>query len=300
VTGAGEQHARGEDRPRLVSKLELCWGTLERASLIELLGAADRTGYDTVAVSPHSYLRLSARRARAVRSFLASHPLRVHVVDAIIGGLPGSPPADRVDPRFRHFFEYSPRQVFDMAGALDGDVVNIAHFLGAAGPSEALIESIAELAVEARSRGLLLTIEFLPGTGIPDLATAHHIASAAGADTVSVMFDTWHHARSGGTVGDLRQLPRGAIGGLQASDRVAPPAADGYRIMEDRLLPGRGELPLRALISAALANNPEVIIGVEVFSRELRAMAFDDAAGAALQALRAVIGDAATIEPGTT
>jgi hypothetical protein len=76
-----------------VSKLELCWGTLERASLIELLGAADRTGYDRVAVSPHSYLRPSARRARAVRSFLASHPLRVHVVDAIIGGLPGSPPA---------------------------------------------------------------------------------------------------------------------------------------------------------------------------------------------------------------
>ena len=279
--------------------LELCWGTLDRASLIELLEAAASAGYDTVAVSPHSYLRLSPGEVRAVQSFRAAHQLRVHVVDAIMAGMPGSPSADRVEPRFRHFFEYSASQVFDVASQLDAEVVNIAHFLGAAVDPDLLIDAVAGLAVEARSRGLLLTIEFLPGTGIPDVAAAHHIAAAAGPDVVSVMVDTWHHARSGGTVGDLRELPPGAIGGLQVSDREAVPAEAGYRIMEDRLLPGRGELPLRAAVSAALANNPQIAIGVEVFSRELRAMAFDDAAGAAFRALRQVVAVPPRASPGT-
>jgi sugar phosphate isomerase/epimerase len=276
----------------LANQLELCWGTVERASLIELLEVADRAGYGSVAVTPHSYLRLPPRDARAVRSFLAYRPLRVNVIDAILGGLPGSPPADRVDARFRHGFGYTAEQCFDVAAQLDASVVNVAHFLGAAVEFQALADALASLAVQARSRRIRLTIEFLPGTGIPDLATAHHLARAAGADVTSVMLDTWHHARSGGSVNDVRQLPRGSIGGLQVSDRVAPPPGAGYRIMEDRLLPGRGELPLAALVSAALTNNPEVAVGVEVFSEELRSMSLDQAAGAAIQALRDVLAAA--------
>jgi hypothetical protein len=55
--------------------------------------------------------------------------------------------------------------------------------------------------------------------------------------------------------------------------------------MEDRLLPGRGQLPLTALLSAALDNSPGVPAGVEVFSAELRAMPFDQAAAMALESL---------------
>jgi sugar phosphate isomerase/epimerase len=269
-----------------VSQLELCWGALEKASLIELLTAADRAGYGSVAVTPHSYLQLSPSDARTVRSILADRPLRVHVIDAILGGLPGSPPASDVSPRFRHGFEYSSTQCFDVAGYLDADVVNVAHFLGAPVALEALSGAIADLAVEARSRGVLLTVEFIPGTGIPDLAAAQRIATAAGSDVVSVMLDTWHHARGGGSVSDVRQLPPGAIGGLQLSDRNAQPPGAEYRIMEDRLLPGRGTLPLTVLLSAALGNSPGVPVGVEVFSAELRAMSFHQAAATAFESLR--------------
>jgi sugar phosphate isomerase/epimerase len=275
-----------------VSQLELCWGTVERASLIELLGAADRAGYGSVAVTPGSYLRLPGRDARSVRSFLADRPLRVHVIDAILGGLPGSPGAGQVEPRFRPMFEYSPAQCFDVAGNLGATAVNVAHFLGAAVGLDALSDAVAALAAEARSRSLLLTIESIPGTGIPSLAAAHHIAAAAGPDVVSVMLDSWHHARSGGGVNDVRQLPPGAIGGLQLSDRRAPPPGTPYRAMEDRLLPGRGELPLAALLSAALGNSPDVPVGIEVFSSELRAMSFDEAAAAGNEALQDVLAGA--------
>jgi sugar phosphate isomerase/epimerase len=275
-----------------MNQLELCWGTLERASLIELLRVADQAGYGGVTVTPRSYLRLSPRDARAVGAFLADRPVGVNVVDAILGGLPGSPPADQVDPRYRAGFEYTPEQCFDVADQLEAGVVNIAHFLGTAVEFQALAEAIAELAVQARLRRVRLTIEFIPGTGIPDLATAHRLACTAGADVVSVMLDTWHHARSGGRVSGVRRLSPGGIGGLQISDRVAPPPGSEYRIMEDRLLPGRGELPLAALLSAALANNPEVAVGVEVFSGELRSMPLDEAANAAMEALRDVLADA--------
>jgi sugar phosphate isomerase/epimerase len=277
---------RAGDRRWQVSQLELCWGTLERASLIELLTAADRAGYGSVAVTPHSYLQLSRSDAGTVRSILADRPLRVHVIDAILGGLPGSPPASDVSPRFRHGFEYSSAQCFDVAGYLDADVVNVAHFLGAPVGLEVLSGAIADLAAEARSRGLLLTIEFIPGTGIPDLAAAQRIAAVAGADVVSVMLDTWHHARGGGSVSDIRRLPPGAIGGLQLSDRNAQPPGAEYRIMEDRLLPGRGKLPLAVLLSAALGNSPGVPVGVEVFNAELRAMSFHQAAATAFESLR--------------
>ena len=275
-----------------VNQLELCWGTVERASLIELLGAADRAGYGSVTVTPRSYLQLSGRDTRSVRSFLADRPLRVHVVDAILGGLPGSPRAEQVEPRFRPLFEYSSAQCFDVAGHLNAAAVNVAHFLGAAVGLDALSDAVAGLAAEARSRGVLITVECIPGTGIPSLSAAHRIAAAAGSDVVSVMLDTWHHARSGGGVGDIRQLPPGAIGGLQLSDRRAPPPGTPYRAMEDRLLPGRGELPLAELLSAALGNSPDVPVGVEVFSSELRAMSFDDAAAAGNEALQDVLAGA--------
>jgi sugar phosphate isomerase/epimerase len=66
-----------------------------------------------------------------------------------------------------------------------------------------------------------------------------------------------------------------------------------YRPMEDRLLPGAGALPLASIVSAALANNPRILVGVEVFNGELRSGPPDTAAARAAQAIRAVLRTAA-------
>ena len=53
-----------------------------------------------------------------------------------------------------------------------------------------------------------------------------------------------------------------------------------------RKLPGEGELPLAQTITAALANNADVSIELEVFSEELLAMPPADAAARTADAVR--------------
>src|SRR6202012_3096586 len=135
-------------------------------------------------------------------------------------------------------------------------------------------------------------IEFIPGTGIPDLPTAAAISSAIGTST-GILVDTWHLARTGGSAAARRALPPGPVRSVQLNDRVAGEGgpADGpggpvYLAMANRRLPGDGELPLAGLTGAMLANNPGVAVGIEVFSDEMRALSPYAAAARAAAALR--------------
>jgi sugar phosphate isomerase/epimerase len=118
-----------------------------------------------------------------------------------------------------------------------------------------------------------LTLEFLPESAIPDLAHALRLTRAIGADNLAILFDVWHFARTGGTLEALQALPEDAIGGLQISDRIAPPPGSAYAPMSGRLLPGEGELPLTTWLPALLRRQRRLTaIGVEVFSDALRAL----------------------------
>jgi sugar phosphate isomerase/epimerase len=254
---------------------ELCWGTVERADAFELVDAAADAGFGSVAIAPRMLLDLDPGR---VRARLADQGVRARVVDAILSWLPGSPDPITVDEPLRTVLAIPAARCFDLAEELGSEVVNVAHFLGTDVEVPAMATSVAELAGLARERGLRLTLEFIPGTGLPDLARTVAVIGAAASDNVSIMLDTWHFARSGGTVDQLRALAPGAIGGLQVSDRVEPPAGTPYRPMEDRRLPGQGELPLRELLAVVLAANPGVPVGLEVFSERLRALPPNEAA----------------------
>jgi sugar phosphate isomerase/epimerase len=269
--------------------IELCWGTVEQAGLAELIDVASGAGFDSVTVTPDMFLRLSDRDARAACRRLGDAGVVVNVIDALMGGLPGSPASSGVDPRFRRAFDYRAGECLDVAVRLDAPIVNVAHFLGSPVELNRLADSIGSVAEQARALHRRVTIEFIPGTGIPDLATAAGIVAAIAASNVSVMLDTWHYARSGGTAAQLRGLPPGMIGGLQVSDRVEPPPGAVYRPMQDRLLPGAGSLPLASIVSAALANNPRILVGVEVFNSELRSGPPATAAARAAEAIRGVL-----------
>jgi sugar phosphate isomerase/epimerase len=274
----------GDDRGH---RIELCWGTVERAGLADLVDLASEADFDSVTVTPDMFRQLSEREARSLRRRLADVDVVVNVIDALMGGLPGSP--ETVDARFRRSFEYRAAECLDVAVQLDAPILNVAHFLGSQVETALLADAIGVVAAEARAMDRRVTIEFIPGTGIPDLQTAVDLVVAMAADNVSVMLDTWHHARSGGTVQQLRELPPRMVGGVQVSDRIEPPPGTVYRPMADRLLPGAGELPLAGILSAVLENNPGIPVGVEVFSSELRSGPPADAAARAAEAIQAVL-----------
>jgi sugar phosphate isomerase/epimerase len=107
-----------------------------------------------------------------------------------------------------------------------------------------------------------------------------------------ILVDTWHLARSGGTVADLLALPPGCVGGAQLSDRIAPPPGEPYVPMTGRSIPGDGELPLVDIVRALHANQPGLDICMEVFSAEIEAMSHAEAAQRMAEAARTVVSAA--------
>jgi sugar phosphate isomerase/epimerase len=149
----------------------------------------------------------------------------------------------------------------------------------------------------AAAHGLQISLEFIPGTGMPDLVTANEIVELAGEPNLGVLFDTWHFVRSGSTLEQLRALPPGRINALQISDRIPPPPGAAYVPMSGRLFPGEGEQPLDEILKLVFANNASITAEIEVFSADLSAMPVAAAAEHAAQAIRTwLAGKGASIE----
>jgi sugar phosphate isomerase/epimerase len=262
----------------LGAMLTLCWGTVAVTTLDELAEAAAAGGFGAISATP----------AMALGGGRPSTP-PVSYVDALLGALPGSPPLDAIQPAYRHFFEPGTDNCFRAAALTGAPVLNVAHFLGDAVPLPAMIDAFGALCTRAAREGLALTLEFIPGSGVPDLATALAIVTGTGADNAGVLVDTWHLSRSGGTVADLAAAPAGTLTAIQLSDRCTTRAEGAYVPMRDRLLPGDGDLPLSQIVATVRANSADAIVSVEVFSAALAALPPAEAAARAGAAARAAL-----------
>lgn len=262
-------------------EIGLCWGTLVQASLPELIEAAGRHGFPTLAVRPDTFLdTVSAGTDTAIlRRHLRDAGVRVQVIDAIGAGLPGGRAAEPTHAG--GVVAGSMETCLRVAEALAAPIVNVCHYPyyeGGAVVLQEMIDSVGAISRAAEARGVRIVLEFVPNTGIPDLANALAIVSGVAMANCGIMLDPWHLSRSGGTVEDVRALPAGTIGGLQLDDRTPPPPGSAYVPMTGRDLPGEGQLPLIDIVHAALANNPNLTAEVEVFSEELRQLPVDTAA----------------------
>ncbi|HXY76075.1 MAG TPA: sugar phosphate isomerase/epimerase [Steroidobacteraceae bacterium] len=272
----------------------LCWGTVIGTPLETLVDAAGRAGIAAVTLTSGMYADARARGASdsELRSRLAGQGVRVHAIDPLIGALPGTPRPEDVPPENRCYFEFTEADCYRAAHALGAETINLAHFGGGAVSEAAFIDCIGGIAARAQREGVRLTLEFLPESAIPDLATAQRIVVGVGASNLGVMLDTWHFARTGGTVEALGALSRGVISALQISDRREPPPGTKYTPMFGRLLPGEGELPLVAILRLLLERDRTLTVGVEVFSEELQELPPDEVARRVARATGRVLAQA--------
>lgn len=271
--------------------IALCWGTVIGTPLEALIEAAGAAGLGAVTLTAGMYeaSRAAGRSDARLRALLARNRVRVHAIDPLISALPGTPrPAD-VPPENRAYFEFTEERCYAAAAALEAETINLAHFGGGAVGEQEFVDCLGPIAQRAQRHGVRLTLEFLPESAIPDLATAQRIVSAVGASNLGMMLDTWHFARTHGTLAQLEALPAGSISGLQVSDRREPLPGTVYTPMGGRLLPGEGELPLAALLSGLLGRQPHLTVGVEVFSDELRALSPNEVASRVASSTRAVL-----------
>ncbi len=263
--------------PQSGQSLALCWGTVEGGGLFDLAEVASGAGIAAIAVAPRQYLE----QARAgvsdaeMRARLADLGVSVAVIDPLIAPMPGIPALDEIDPSMRWLFEADMAACWRAAEALGAGTINLTHFLGGPVAEEVLGEAIDRVAQANRAHGLETVIEFIPGTGVPDLPTAARLTQ--GVPDLRIMFDCWHFARSGGVLADIAALPPGAIGGVQINDWSPPEPGAPYVPMSGRLMPGDGSLPLAEIMALIEANRPGLPVGIEVFNAGLREMGWQAA-----------------------
>ena len=271
--------------------IALCWGTAIGTPLEPLIDAAGGAGLGAVTLTAGMY---EASRARGVsiaelRRRLADNGVRVHAIDPLIGVLPGTPKPADVPAENRAYFEFTESRCHEAAEALGAETINLAHFGGGAVAEQEFIDCLGPLAERAGRRGVRLTLEFLPESAIPDLAAAQRIVTGVGSPHLTLLLDTWHFARTGGTLAQLEAVPAGMIGGLQISDRREPPPGTAYTPMGGRLLPGEGEIPLVSILRSLLTREPHLTVAVEVFSEELKALPAHEIAARVASSTREVL-----------
>lgn len=260
-----------------MSSLEigLCWGTLQQASLLELIEAAAQHGFPTLSVRPDMILSALADGISevALRRRLRDAGVRIVTIDAIT-------------PAAGHAGVLDVNQCLQAAEQAGAPIVNANRYNGDPITMAALVDWVGDISRQAAMRGIGIALEFVPDTALPDLHTAHVVAQACGETNCSVLLDMWHHARSNGTVDDIRRLPPGALGSIQLDDRTPPAPGARYVPATGRDLPGEGQLPLGELVRAARTNSPGLSVELEVFSAELRDLSINAAAVRVREAVR--------------
>jgi len=279
--------------------LVLCSGTLPRdVSFRARLDAAVAGGFRGISMWGRDYARARAdgHTDHDIREMISDAGLAVAEVDPAWWWLPGArETGESIPERFdeMELFRFGPDELMRIAESIGARSLNAVDVFGGDWRVEDAAECFAALCDTAREHGLLVQVEFLPWSKIPDLVTAAHIVRDAGCANGGVAIDSWHFARSNGDLADLRALDGKLVIGVQLNDGPAAPERDlAHATLHDRRLPGDGEFDLVGLVGALDAIEAAAPFGVEVFSDDLMELDPDECARRAADATRRVLAAA--------
>lgn len=159
-------------------------------------------------------------------------------------------------------------------------------------PLDTMIEAFAALC-ERAGPDLTVALEFMPYSGVPDLATAWQVVQAAANGALIV--DGWHWARAGQRAADLAGVPAERIVSVQLCDvRKEPMQPSRAESLGYRLPPGQGYGDTVGMVRALADHGvAPAVLTVEVISDELVARGVNVAAQVTADAAREVLAGAA-------
>jgi sugar phosphate isomerase/epimerase len=270
-------------------------GTVRGASYADLLAAATAGGFGAVSMFPADY-----RAARAeglsdadMRAAAADRGVRVAILDPYARWLPGWAPPAGARPEHIELVATEEPELFAMAEALRVDSVTVVEPFGTEYPLDDLVGSFAALCDRAAERGLRIQLEFVPFTGMRDLAAAWEVVRLADRPNGGLLIDLWHHARSDSDLEILSQIPGERIHAVQVCDAAAEPVGTLVQdCLRHRRLPGEGELDVVGLLSLLVAKPGVGPFGLEVFSEELWRLPPDEIGRRGGEALRGALASA--------
>jgi sugar phosphate isomerase/epimerase len=275
--------------------LVLCSGCLARdVPFNERVAAAAAAGFAGISLWGRDYWR--ARRDglsdRDIKAMLDDHGLAVAELDPAWWWLPG---ADQVaiplEADTEEVFRYGEDELFRIGGAVGARSLNAVDVFGGDWGLDDAASAFAGLCDRAAEHGLLVHVEFLPWSRIPDVATAWEVVRRADRPNGGLAVDAWHYFRSGADEAALRAVPGDRILGIQLDDGPGQPEQNLIAAtLHDRLLPGEGDFDLLGLLGVLTDVGAQAPIGVEVFSDELHALPPAEAARRTAVATGKVLG----------
>jgi sugar phosphate isomerase/epimerase len=275
--------------------LVLCSGTVARDTPFrERVEAAAAAQFAAISLwgRDHAAARAEGWSDADMRTMLDDHGLSVAELDPAWWWLPGA--ADvHIAPEHDPFdvFRFGEDDLFALADTFGARSLNAVDVFGGDFTTEQAAESFAALCDRAAGHGLLVHLEFLPWSRIPDVRAAWDVVRLAGRDNGGIAVDSWHFFRGDPDFDALASVPGDRILGLQLDDGPAEPEADLMTAtLHDRLLPGDGAFDLRRLTDTLRDTGTTTPMGVEVFSDELHALGAAAAARRAADATRALVG----------
>ncbi|HEY7816236.1 MAG TPA: sugar phosphate isomerase/epimerase [Nakamurella sp.] len=264
-----------------------CYTLGTEVSYPERVRAAAAAGFDGIGLRAENYWdALEAGLDGAAMAEIASAAgVPVLEVEYLTGW--GSP-ADRTDEQRRK----------------ERTVVEMARTFGVRHMNAGLLEHLTVGQITEAFAGLCdrvgedltVALEFMPYSGVPDLATAWQVLRDAGRPNGALIVDVWHWARAGMTAADLAPVPAEKVLSVQLCDVLATPM-DPLRAesLGHRLPPGQGHGDAVGLVRALHDHGvAPAVVAVEVISDALVARGVEQAAftvyTAAVDVLRAAAG----------
>jgi sugar phosphate isomerase/epimerase len=244
--------------------------------------AAAAAGYDGIGLRAENYWAAGLDDA-AMLAIAEQHGVRILEVEYLTGW---GTAADRDAAQ-----QAKERTVFHMARAFGVRHLN-AGLLEKL-PLDVVGEEFAALC-ERAGTDLTVALEFMPYSGVPDLATAWRIVQ--GVPNAGLIIDGWHWSRAGQQVADLLDVPAERIVSVQLCDvRAQPMEPLRAESLGHRLPPGKGYGDTLGLVRGLTKHGVRpAVMAVEVISDELVARGVDIAAQVSADAAREVLATAAT------
>jgi sugar phosphate isomerase/epimerase len=264
-------------------------GEAARASFEDRVAAAAGAGYSGIGLLADDYRACRARglTEEEMTAVLDRHGIVVSEIEFLYHWA-----YDGERGRFARELEATLYEMADAFGVhhLNMGDVNPAQELP---PVDAVAERFGSVCDRAAEHGLLVALEFLPWTGIPDVATAWEVVRRADRGNGGINLDVWHYERGPSTPDMVRAVPPERIAAVAISDAAAEVVGD---LIEDttrrRRLPGDGSFDLVGFVRLLDAAGITAPLVVEILSDEQNARPTQEAARVAAEAAREVLAQA--------
>jgi sugar phosphate isomerase/epimerase len=272
-----------------MTSLTLWAGTVAQGSFVERLDAAVYCGYSGMSVPLTDLVDIAPDR---FRDRARNAGVALVALESMVNWLPdwSMRPGAAIDPARRAIMAdlagFDVDRTLDLAAALGCAAISVIEPFGEPVPIELGAEAFGDLCDRAAGRGLVMQLEAMPFSGIPDLPTAVAIMDMADRCNAGLMLDAWHLFRSGGNAALVDVIPLQNMS-VQLSDAPRVPEPDLWtEALERRLLPGDGAMDLVGVLAALRRRGFEGPIGPEVISGQIRLLEPRVAAGRAAAACR--------------